>query len=237
MSDGDSETTIGALGLACALALALSACAVLPAAGRVAGEGVVFVAAWLALAGSAAFVLGPVLFLAGRLAALAFSGVRPALLGACWAVFPLSLFAGVLKVETNHRPLGAATYSVLALLVLIAAVFVAARVEDAAERDRDGLGVKLRFGGLALAILGAGIAAFQVLRNPDLRAGALDGLSFAAALALGVFVSAKVRPRSTFRHAVPLWVLVVVSGLVATSVHIDAITRAAPVLGGPVVWL
>lgn len=237
MAESDSETTIGALGVACALGVVLSACAALPAAGRVAGEGVAFGAAWLALSGSTAFVLGPSLFLAGRLGAVAFLGVRPALLGACWAVFPLSLFGSVLKLETNHRPLGAATYSVIALFVLVAAVFVAARIEDAAERDRDGIGVKLRLGGLVVAVLSAGVGAFQVLRNPELRAGALDGLSLVAALAFGVFAASKVPPRSTFRHAVPLWVVVVVSGFVASNVHVDAITRVAPVFGGPFAWL
>jgi hypothetical protein len=233
----DSETTIGALGLACALAIVLSACAALPAAGRVAGEGIAFGAAWLALSGSTAFVIGPCLFLAGRLGAIGYRGVRPALLGACWAVFPLSLLGSVLKLETNHRPLGAATYSVLALFVLVAAVFVAARIEDAAERDRDGIGAKLRLGALAVAFLSTGSGAFQVLRNPEVRAGALDGLSLVAATALGLFVATKVPPRSTFRHAVPLWVLVVVSGFVATTVHVDAISRVAPVLGGPFAWL
>lgn len=237
MAESDSETTIGALGLACALGVALSACAALPAAARVGGEGVAFGAAWLALSGSTAFVIGPCLFLADRLGAIAFRGVRPALLGVCWAVFPLALLASVLKLETNHRPLGAATYSVIALFVLVAAVFVAARIEDAAERDRDGIGVKLRLGGLAVAFLSAAVGVFQVLRNPDLRAGALDGLSLVAAAALGRFVATKVRPSSTFRHAVPLWVVVVVSGFVATTVHIDAITRVAPVLGGPFAWL
>jgi hypothetical protein len=152
-------------------------------------------------------------------------------------VLPLSLLGSVLKLETNHRPLGAATYSVIALLVLVAAVFVAARIDHAAERDRDGIGVKLRLGGLAVAIASGGVGAFQVLRNPELRAGALDGLSLVAATVLGLYVAAKMPPRSTFRHAVPLWVLVVVSGSVATTVHVDAITRAAPVLGGPFAWL
>lgn len=237
MAASDSETTVGALGLSCALGIGLSACAVLPGAGRLASEGVAFGAAWLALAGSTAFVLGPCLFLAGRVAAVGFRGMRPALWGASWAVFPLSLFGGVLKVETNHRPLGAATYSVIALAVLVAAVLVASRIEDAAERDRDGVGVKLRIGAFALALLSAGIGAFQVLRNPELRTGALDGLSIAAAAALGLLLARKVPPRSTFRHAVPLWVVVVVSGFVATSVHVDVITRVAPVLGGPVSWL
>lgn len=237
MAETESEITVGALGLSCALAVVLSACAVLPAAGRLAADGLAFGAAWLALGGSTAFVIGPSLFLAGRLSANAGSGLRPALVGACWAIFPLSLFGSILKLETNHRPLGAATFAMIALAVLIAAVIVASRIEHAATRDRDGRGAKLRIGALVVAFMSAGVAAFHVLRNPELRSGGLDGLSLAAAAALGLLLQRKVPPRSTFRHAVPLWVVVAVSGLVVTSSHVDAIARVAPVFGGPFAWL
>lgn len=237
VAESESEITVGALGLACALAVVLSACAALPAAGRLAGDGLAFGAAWLSLGGSTAFVLGPSLFLAGRLANNASSGIRAALVGACWAIFPLSLFGSVLKLETNHRPLGAATFAVIALAVLVAAVLVASRVELAAARDRDGRGAKLRIGALVIAFLSAGVATFHVFRNPELRTGGLDGLSLAAAVALGLLLQRKVPPRSTFRHAVPLWVVVAVSGLVVTTSHVDAITRVAPVFGGPFAWL
>jgi len=237
VAESESEITVGALGLSCALAVLLSACAALPAAGRLAADGLAFGAAWLALAGSTAFVVAPSLFFVGRLAANAGSGLRPALVGACWSIFPLSLFGSVLKLETNHRPLGAATFAVIALAVLVAAVIVASRIEHAAARDRDGRGAKLRLGASIVAFLSAGVAVFHVFRNPELRSGGLDGLTLAAAVALGLLLQRKVPPRSTFRHAVPLWVVVAVSGLVVTTSHVDAITRVAPVFGGPFAWL
>lgn len=237
MADSEREITPAALGLSCALGVVLSAVAALPAAGRLAGDGVGFGAAWLSLGGSTAFVVGPSLFLAGRVATRSLSGLGPALLGACWAVLPLSLLGSVLKLETNHRPLGAATFAVIALFVVVAAMAVAARVDAAAARDADGRGAKLRIGALVVAFLSAGVTAFHVFRNPELRSGGLDGLSLAAAVALGLLAQRKVPPRAAFRHAVPLWVAVAVSGLITTRAHVDAITRAAPVFGGPLAWL
>jgi hypothetical protein len=222
----EPATPLDTLGIACALGVLLSACAALPAAGRLGGSGAPFGTTWLALSGSTALVLGPFLFLAGR-AAFDASRVRAALVGAGLSVLPLSILGSVLKLETNHRPLGAATFAVLALAAVLGAILVAGRIEEAAQQDRDGAAAKARIG----------IAAFQVLRNSELRPHALDGLSLAAAAALGVLAGRKVAPRASFRHAVPLWVVVVVSGLVARGVHADVITRSAPVLGGPLAWL
>jgi hypothetical protein len=232
----EHATPLDTLGIACGLGALLSACAALPAAGRLAGSGAPFGTTWLALSGSTALVLGPLLFLAAR-AAFDASRVRAALVGAGMAVLPLSVLGSVLKLETNHRPLGAATFAVLALAAVLGAMLVAGRIEEAAQRDKDGAAAKARIAAFGLAALSAGIAAFQVLRNSELRPHALDGLSLSAAVALGVLVGRKLAPRASFRHAVPLWVVVVVSGLVARSVHAEVITRAAPVLGGPLAWL
>jgi hypothetical protein len=237
----EPETPLDALGIACGLGALLSACAALPAAGRLAGSGAPFGATWLALSGSTALVLGPLLFLAGRVATDA-SRVRAALIGAATAVLPLALLGSGLKLETNHRPLGAATFAVLALAAVLGAMLVAGRIEEAAERDKEGAAAKLRMGALGVSVLSVGVAAFQVLRNSELRPHALDGLSLMAAAALGVLLGRrllgrKVARRASFRHAVPLWVVVVVSGLVARGVHAEVITRSAPVLGGPLAWL
>lgn len=69
----------------------------------------------LALVGSVSLVVVPIgLWLRGSKRA----GVHSLLLGAGLSCLPLAIFASVLKSSTHHRPLGGATFAVVACVVL-----------------------------------------------------------------------------------------------------------------------
>lgn len=53
---------------------------------------------------------------------------RALLLGAALSALPLALFGGVLKSSTHHRPLGGATFAVVACIVLTLCIGLAVRV-------------------------------------------------------------------------------------------------------------
>jgi hypothetical protein len=91
-------------------------------------------AAFLLLLASVSLVVVPVgLWL--RRAALgdAASFDRALLLGAGLSSLPLALFGGVLKSTTHHRPLGGATFAVVACVVLALCIGLAWRIGRAAK--------------------------------------------------------------------------------------------------------
>jgi hypothetical protein len=58
---------------------------------------------------------------------------RALLLGAGLSALPLALFGGVLKSTTHHRPLGGATFAVVACVVLALCIGLAFRIGSAAK--------------------------------------------------------------------------------------------------------
>jgi hypothetical protein len=214
-----------------------SVVAALPALPRVTAEGASAVAALILLSGGTALVLGPALALASAVRGEA-KGLRASLYGFGLAAAPLAVLASVLKSGTNHRPLGAATYAVLALVTILICVVVAAWLLRVGRSESTGAKRAV----LAVLTLGAlASIAFVIVRAlgaPELVPHVLDGLRALATAALGYLLLR--RPRTTRllgRAGGPLWALVVVAGLVVAQGATRTMVRAAaPVLGGPLTW-
>jgi hypothetical protein len=142
--------TAGALGWA----TVVSALGVVPAVFRC-SSGVGGLAAWLTLCGAVALVAGPT---AALLRSLRSSPRTVWALPLCavLALPALTVFGQVLHRSTHHRPLGAATFAVVAAALLLGLLVVTTRLLGAAERGKDGArlarGVLLLAAALALAV-------------------------------------------------------------------------------------
>lgn len=233
----DGQRSPGA-GAALALGAVAAAIAALPDVRRVAAGGLSPGLAWVALTGSTALVLGPLLVAARALRGDA-ARVRGFLLGAALATLPVAFLGQLLKVQTHHRPLGAATFAFLALGVVLGCILVTVRVvswASPAETWPRRLTARL-------LVIAAGIS----LCVPLLRAISAEGynhgvLDVCRVLVLGALAFRALdveRVRSLARRAgVWAWVLLVLAGLFAGHGTMRAAVRErAPVLGGPVAWL
>lgn len=225
-------------GAALALGALAAALATLPAVKRVASgvehPGVV----WLGLAGGTALVLGPALALVRAIPRVS-TAARASLLGVILSAAPLAWLGTLLKATTNHRPLGAATYGMLALAVLAFAVFAAFRLLGWIERDETPFRRRIGVGVALLAVLGLGLVMFRSLGAETARIDVLDGLRVVAAGAAAWFVLDVPRVELWARRAgAVLWVILAAAGLAASHGHVKAaIHERAPVLGGPTTWL
>lgn len=194
--------------------------------------------AWLGLAGSTALVLGPLLVLA-RAAATRLRGLAAALLGIGLAALPLALLGQVLKAQTHHRPLGAATFGALALGILAVALLVGIRLQAwASERPSLGRRVLLRFAA-AIALAGTAVVLMRSVASESAHHHVIDVLRVLAATAIAWMGLNQPRVEMWSRRAgVLVWVLLVVGGLVVSAGPArSAIREHAPVLGGPAAWL
>lgn len=214
-----------------------AAVAALPAVPRVAELGVNGAVAFLALFGGTALVLGPVLVFAGALRGEAWRG-RSALFGLLIAAAPLALLAQGLKQTTHHRPLGAATFAVLALATIAGAMLAAWRLLEFAESRATAARRAVFWLTVAAALGSTGFVIVRALGAPPLVPHVLDGLR---ALATATLCHLLLRfPQVTAlarRVGGPLWVAVVVAGLASSRGEVGAAVRsAAPVLGGPLAW-
>lgn len=223
---------------ALALGALAAALATLPAVKRVASgvehPGLV----WLGLAGGTAFVLGPALALARAIPRLSV-GARAALLGVTASALPLSVLGSALKATTNHRPLGAATFGVLALVVVALLVLAAFRFLAWIERDATPFRRRIGAGVALFAVLALAFVMFRSLGAESARLDLFDGLRVLAAGAVAWFVLDVPRVAVWARRAgALLWVVLAAAGLAASHGHIKAaIHERAPVLGGPLTWL
>jgi len=225
-------------GAALALGAVAAAVAALPDVRRVAEAGVSPGVAWVGLAGSTALVLGPLLLLA-RAAASRLRGLTSVALGIGLSALPLAFLGQVLKVHTHHRPLGAATFGALALLLVLFSIALGARVLGWA-REEPALARRLVVRFVALvAVLGSAVVVLRSLASASAHHDVIDVLRVLAASAIAWMGLNQPRVEMWARRAGALaWVALVVAGLVAARgpVH-DAIRERAPVLGGPAAWL
>jgi len=209
--------------------------AVLPALPRVEGSAP---SVWVGLAGGSALFLGPVLaVLRGALDPPA-RALGP-LAGVALSAAPLSAFAALLKATTHHRPLGAATFAVISLLIVALCVLVAVRVTSYADARSPGAGTALRalIGGAALMSFAAALAV--ILGSDGARPHLVDALSLAAAAGLGL-AALKVREVVSVlrRFGATLWIALVLVGLfVARGPTFESMKKSAPVVAGPRAWL
>lgn len=194
---------------------------------------------WLGAIAPAAILLGPTVALA-RAARPWRQSAAAVVLGIGLASGPVMLLGRVLKASTNHRPLGAVTFAVVAAMVFLGAIVVSTRllaIVQSLEGDR------ARLGRIAVVALGALSPLFGlvVLRSAwtdsfagTLGYGLLDGL---LAVALGIVAGwVRIPPAlgtASRRIGPTLWVLVVVIGLWLTDRFglIGALYAESPVLG------
>ncbi|HEX6764860.1 MAG TPA: hypothetical protein VF103_05265 [Polyangiaceae bacterium] len=227
-----------------ALALGTLAAVVtaLPAVPRVTAAGVSGPLVFLALAGGSALVLGPVLVLAGALQPS--PGQRASLVGLALSAMPLSVLAEFLKRGTHHRPLGAATFAVLALGMVLVCVGVALRALSFAESGDTTAKRAVRVVALVVALASVGWVVVRAFGSATLVPDVLDGLRAVATATMGHLLLRAWRVRLEgidakwwTRLAVPTWVAFVVAGIAALHGAVgSAVEASAPVLGGPLAW-
>ena len=224
--------------LSWALMASTLSCAVVAvvAALRVSGASRTMV--WVALWGSASLMVAPV---AG---ALRIARPLPRVawcvpLGLLVALAPLLVFARVLKTATHHRPLGGATFAIIATGLVLGCVAFAARLlawSDAESALR-------RRAPLILAVLcglaGAKLAGGALLG--PLRVSAFHAALAAVAAGVGAFVAvpAPVEP-FVARIGLPVFALAVTLGVLVglgTPELRDVLAERAPVLLGLAGWL
>jgi hypothetical protein len=225
-------------GAALALGTVAAAIAALPDVRRVA-EGVASPGlAWFGLAGSTALVLGPLLVLVGRVPVHA-ARFRGAFLGIALAAVPLGLLGQVLKEHTHHRPLGAATFGMLALALVVLSLLVAVRFTRWVGAAPTGVRRALFAVVTALAFGGAGLALLRALASEGLHHDVIDALRVLAASVLARMALDQPRVEMWAKRAgVVAWLAFVAGGVVAARGPLGASIREhAPVLGGPMAWL
>jgi hypothetical protein len=247
VSDSRAAGNRAILALGLSLGTLSAAVAAVPAALRVSASGPAMLGAWVLFTGASALIIGPLLASVLRLRhatpqrGLGFRAVSLALL---MAAGPLAVLGAALKTGTHHRPLGGATFAVLALAVVAASLLCAHRIvawanaEDAFRR-RLGRALTLLFG-----VAGVGVVTLLLVRlgtspGPP-QVGVLDGLR---ALGLGAIASFLRLPgqaeRVLGRSGLPIWAGAVLAAFALCRVpSLAAVAeRAAPVLTAPVGWL
>ncbi|MEB2324964.1 MAG: hypothetical protein OZ921_20790, partial [Sorangiineae bacterium] len=176
-----------ALGEGLLLGTAAACVAAVPAALR-AGAGVSPGSCWLVAAGGVALALGP---LTAALRVLRPWPARAAgvPLGLLVALAPMMVLGKLLKTTTHHRPLGGATFAMLAVGLVLGGMAVAARLVAWSRSDAGRARGLARLSLIALAVL-SGLAALALGRaafgaaSGGVGAGVLQG-AFALALAAG----------------------------------------------------
>lgn len=210
---------------------------------RVSGEGPAG-ATFVAALGCAALSLGVVVAVARRALPLSRAGVIVAS-GAALGAAPLAVLGAVLRTHTHHRALGAVTYVLVALAVLVLAMAVTRRLvalasgaSSAARAARAALLVScaVSLGWVALGLrgaLGAGGA-------PGVSAVVTDGAIGVAVATLAVFSwRARLSP-SASRAAGAAWAAVVIVGLIVVRQSpraLATLAERAPVALGVGGWL
>lgn len=186
--DNEGSATLELLGAAGWAALIASLLGALPGALSASSAGASLPVAWLALAGGSALVLLPFCIALRIQLGRGASGRRQLLvliasLGISAPV--LSVLLKLLKTGTHHRPLGAATFAGLALIVVIGSFALVGRLGAfAAKADDGGAGSSGNRAALALRVV-AVLGALGVLYAALPLVGAAKGSLLAAALLLG----------------------------------------------------
>jgi hypothetical protein len=211
-----------------------AAFAAVPAALRVQSPAISIGTAWLALWGASALVIGP----AGGALRLARPISRLALsvpFGLLIASGPLLVFARLLKATTHHRPLGGATFALVAMFVVAGSVAVAARILVWSATSPLG---RLAAGALALGCLALVALVGAPIFSPMLRTGVLDALLAMAAIGAGAFARIGPLERIVTRASPVLWILAVGAGLALLGKGLAAaLGEASPVLLGLAGWI
>jgi hypothetical protein len=168
------------LGVGFALGLLAAAALATVAAVRAMSGSVSVVWVWVGVWGTLAAVLGPLGAVVRRARPLPLAAwCIP--LGLALALPPLGLFARILKATTHHRPLGAVTFAIVSIALVLAAIAFSARLisELAARRNSPSFRAvrALSVLGAGLLALGGCVVAYRALAgDADLRPLAVDTL-------------------------------------------------------------
>jgi hypothetical protein len=193
--------------------------------------------------GASGFVLGPFI---GGLRSPAYRKQKLALLlGLAISLAPLSVFGKALKVGTHHRPLGGATYAIVAAVVSIALVLVVARLLTWAGEQGRGTRRVIAASALVLATVGAGILTALIFVRSYFVDTELGHALLDATLALGLGTVAAFLPIPKTWHDVTakagpwvwLFTAIVAAGLTRFPKVRTEAEQAAPVLAAPLTWL
>jgi hypothetical protein len=193
---------------------------------------------WVALAGGSALVLGPVVLLVAVTIDKPQRLLAP-LSGVALSAAPLALLAIALKTQTHHRPLGAATFAVMAFVVVSLCVVVAVRIAQVAgtraprsRRALLSLLVASALGSLSAVLVAA-------LRADGSRPHVLDAMSLIVAGGVAVgFLRRGVKREALGRAGIALWTTLVLAGLLwSRGKDFVPIEKSAPVVAGPRAWL
>ncbi len=138
-------------------------------------------------------------------------------LGLLIALGPLAFLGKLLHANTHHRPLGAATFAVLALLLVLGSMGLAARTRRLLSSSNPGkqrFGRVLLYGGVAVSAL-LGFREFVALlgaasSHPSYIGAVLDGLLGLALVLVGGFSRFPVRVERLAKLAGPLAVVICV---------------------------
>lgn len=218
--------------------LLASACAVLlGAAAALRGPAEApMVVRWLAFAGGAAALLGPFAAAAATLRGHR-SFWRTLLLVAAVSAPALAIFGRLLKATTHHRPLGAATFTFGAAIVLLLMVAASARIVSAAE-SRGPMRI-LYWSACALGAVATVLLCAPALLQAGAGGSILDGALLVAAAAGTVLAPARIEHR-VLRYSPALWAALVGVALAILNVRADlrsSLTEQAPVYGMLAGWL
>ncbi|HET9956043.1 MAG TPA: hypothetical protein VFQ61_16165 [Polyangiaceae bacterium] len=157
------------------------------------------------------------------------------LCGIALAAVPLSLFGQILKKATHHRPLGAVTFAVGAVVVSLAAAVVAARWLSFCSR-RSPKVRNLLTRALDVAAASAVLLLwFKLLGAPPTRSGALDAAIGLGAAGLALRWGAL--PLALSRIGGVAWLLTLVVGVVSTLGAQPAPSEAHDLLASAWRWL
>jgi hypothetical protein len=181
----------------------------LPVALRVSGGVKEVLLVWLATLGLYGMLLA-VLAASLRIARPLPRHTPALLVGLGFALGPLAMFGTLLSKHTHHRPLGAATYAVSAIIIVALAWALAARALvsiHSSFKHRKQFGWALVFGGTLLS-LAAGAFPFseflqQFGRTPLLSSFVIDGLLGMALSVVGGFARFPNKLEATARSIGP----------------------------------
>jgi len=210
------------------LGLLAAMLAALPATVRLALQGESFGQGWLLLAGGGALVMGPAVALARAARPLPLT-VLAVLAGTAAASVPLAVFARLLHQNTHHRPLGAATFAVFALIVVALASFATWRALVWVERARPRLP---QVAGLGLPAAAAVLLLALAAGASSSRGSIADAVVVLALIVMGVAVRLNAAWSDRLsRLAPPMWaLLVIVATWLSTGAVGPVVGQAAPVL-------